>query len=53
MKKVGKKLRLDKTLVKYLTVDIKDPRRGALAQVVGADSRYPVCPTTHTSGAGD
>jgi hypothetical protein len=47
MRKVVKKFRLEKTLVKYLTVDTKDPRRGELGQVIGAGSLYPACPTTH------
>jgi hypothetical protein len=49
MRKVVKQLRLAKTVVKYLTVDTKDPQRGELGQVVGGDSRYPACPTTHVA----
>jgi hypothetical protein len=52
MKKVVKrKLPLEKTIVKCLTVDPDDPRRGELAHVVGG-SIYPACPTSHVSAEG-
>ncbi len=50
MKKVVKrKLRLEKVVVKSLTVDPEDPWGGELARVIGGDSRYPACPTSHAS----